>query len=591
MADVQNENLNSFFASSGSGLESDVLGVLESILRLYSLTPQELFWKWESYCLKMGPEDTTLDLGTARMFQKDVQDSLERSHQGSHSERKPMVSATPRSAVRSGDVYGMLDELTPNAGPRRTGSIKRKNEFETPAPKRYVRTEKKLNGQTTGVTFADRKDAGTIVETINSHIPAAEPLIAPHAEPRVKLLSNTEVKKFSYKPMSMRVNESSEVLDERIEDFMGIVQKHHKLDESAFGNAAAQSTNEIVAVGRIACDTPEGKLNQASLLLELSRKYGGGLRVPLKVDSLETYSFFPGQIVAVRGTNASGQYFQVSEVLSLPLLPMPVSSSDTFDAVNDRLGVSEDSTGMPLNVMFASGPYTADDNLDFEPLQALCQKASEQMVDAMVLTGPFLDIEHPLLASGDFDLPESKGMDQEENMTTLFRNWISTHIMKVCAAVPSITIVLVASVRDAISKHVSWPQEGLIRKDLGLPKQVRMLPDPCFISLNEVNIGISSHDILQQLSKEQISQGQKAALLDRLPGYLIEQRHFFPLYPATSREKSMRDGVRGVGDCIDLGFYKLGEWPVVRPDVLFVPSALTASVKVSFYLFRVNDVV
>lgn len=585
MAETQNENLNSFFAPTGNGLEPDVLGVLESILRLYSLTPQELFWKWESYCLKMGPEDTSLDLGTARMFQKDVQDGLERSHQGTHSDRKPMVSATPRSTTRGGDVYGMLDELTPNAGARRTGSVKRKNEFETPAPKRFVKTEKKVNGQAVGVAFAERKDAGAIVETINGHIPASEPLIAPHAEPRIKLLSNTEVKKFSYKPMSMRVNESSEVLDERIEDFMTIVQSHHKLDESAFGNAAAQSTNEIVAVGRIACDTPEGKLNQASLLLELSRKYGGGLRVPLKVDTLETYSFFPGQIVAVRGTNASGQYFQVSEVLSIPLLPMPVSSSGTFDTVNERLGVSEDSTGMPLNVLFASGPYTADDNLDFEPLQALCQKATEHMVDAMILTGPFLDIEHPLLASGDFDYP---GTDQDESMTSLFRNWISSHIMKVCASVPSITIVLVASVRDAISKHVSWPQEGLIRKDLGLPKQVRMLPDPCFISLNEMNIGISSHDILQQLSKEQISQGQKNVLLDRLPGYLIEQRHFFPLYPALSRDKAMRDGVRGVGDCIDLGFYKLGEWPVVRPDVLFVPSALTASVKVSL-MFRFFD--
>lgn len=574
MAETQNENLNSFFAPTGNGLEPDVLGVLESILRLYSLTPQELFWKWESYCLKMGPEDTSLDLSTARMFQKDVQDGLERSHQGTHSDRKPMISATPRSTVRNGDVYGMLDELTPNAGPRRTGSVKRKNEFETPAPKRFVKTERKVNGQqtTAGVPFAERRDAGVVVETINGHIPAAEPLIAPHAEPRTKLLSNTEVKKFSYKPMSMRVNESSEVLDERIEDFMTIVQKHHKLDESVFGNAAAQSTNEIVAVGRIACDTPEGKLNQASLLLELSRKYGGGLRVPLKVDTLESYSFFPGQIVAVRGTNASGQYFQVSEVLSIPLLPMPVSTSDTFDTINDRLGVSEDSTGMPLNVLFASGPYTADDNLDFEPLQALCQKATEQMVDAMVLTGPFLDIEHPLLASGDFDPPDQ----DETSMTALFRTWISTHIMKVCASIPSVTIVLVASVRDALSKHVSWPQEGLIRKDLGLPKQVRMLPDPCFISLNEVNIGISSHDIMQQLSKEQISHGQKSVLLDRLPGYLIEQRHFFPLYPAVSREKSGK----GVGDCIDMGFYKLGEWPVVRPDVLFVPSALTPSVKV-----------
>jgi len=581
MAETQNENLNALFAPSGNGLEPDILGVLESILRLYSITPQELFYKWESYCLKMGSEETKLDLGTARMFQKDVQDGLERSHQGRHSERKPVVSATPRTTGKSGDVYGMLDELTPNAGPRRTGSVKRKNDFDTPAPKRVAKSEKKANGaQSTGIAFADRQNAGAVLETLNSQIPAVEAPIAPFAEPRVKLIANTDVKKFGYKPMSMRLTESSEVLDERIDDFQGLLQKHHKLEDNAFGNAAAQSTSEIVAVGRIACDTPEGKLNQASLLLELSRKWGGGLRVPLKVDTLSTYSFFPGQIVAVRGTNASGQYFQVNEILTVPPPPLPVSAPAIIDAMNEKLGVSEESTGTPLNIMFASGPYTADNNLDFEPLQALCNKATEDMVDAMILTGPFLDIEHPMLASGDFDLPDVKGIDQDANTTTLFRLWISSVLDKVCSAVPSITIILVPNVRDAISKHVSWPQEHIIRKELGLPKQVKMLPDPCFISLNEVVVGISSHDVLYQLSREQISQNNKTGLLERLPGYLIEQRHFFPLYPSLSRDKLSSDGVKATGDCIDLGYSKLGEWANVRPDLLLLPSMLTPSIKV-----------
>ena len=581
MFQAQNENLNAVFASSENGLEPDISGVLESILRLYSITPQELFYKWESYCLKMGSEETVLDLSTARMFQKDVQDNLERSHQGKSSDRRSAVSATPRTTTKSGDVYGMLDELTPNAGPRRNGSVKRKSDFETPAPKRLAKPMPKSNSnQSASAPFAERQNAGQIVETINSHIPVAVPPIAPHAEPRLKPIANTDVKKFGYKPMSMRVNESSEVLDERIEDFLALTQKHHKLEESAFGNAAAQSTNEIVAVGRIACDTPEGKLNQASLLLELSRRWGGGLRVPLKLDSLPSYSFFPGQIVAVRGTNASGQYFQVTEVLSIPAPPVPVSAPATIEAMNEKLGMSEDSTGTPLNILFASGPYTADDNLDFEPLQALCNKAAEDMVDAMVLTGPFLDIEHPLLAAGDFDLPDVKGMDQDANMTTLFRLWISSQLDKVCSAVPSITIVVVPSVRDAISKHVSWPQEHLVRKDLGLPKQVKMLPDPCFISLNEVVLGISSHDILHQLSREQISHGNKVGLLERLPGYLIEQRHFFPLYPSLSRDRLSSEGIMATGDCIDLGYYKLGEWSNVRPDMLLLPSTLTPSIKV-----------
>jgi DNA polymerase alpha subunit B len=109
------ENLDAAFDPSGNGLPPDILGVLESTLRLHSLTAEELFIKWEVYCLKMGSEETKLDLETARMFAKDVQDSVERGdsraqQQGSKfapkSDRKSAVHATPR-AVGTGDVFGM----------------------------------------------------------------------------------------------------------------------------------------------------------------------------------------------------------------------------------------------------------------------------------------------------------------------------------------------------------------------------------------------------------------------------------------------------------------------------------------------------
>lgn len=401
-------------------------------------------------------------------------------------------------------------------------------------------------------------------------------------------MANTDLKKFSYKPMAMRLAEASEILDERIDEFMSIIQKHHSLDDSAFGNAAAQGTNEIVAVGRIASDTAEGKLNNASLVLETSRRMGAGIRVPLKIDALTpSWQFFPGQIVALRGTNASGAYFTVSEVLQIPLLPVPASSVQSIDTINERLGVTNESAGQPLNIMFASGPYTADDNLDFEPLQALCSKAADEMADALVLTGPFLDIEHPLLATGDFDLPEGKGADSDATLNTAFRLWISTPLQRLCSAVPSITIILVPSVRDAVSKHVSWPQDQLPKKDLGLglAKQIKMLPNPCTISLNETVIGISSQDILYELSREQVSGGGGGQdLMTRLPRFLIEQRHFYPLFPPVSRHQSPKgSGPKATGACLDLGYLKLGEWWNARPDVLVVPSMLTPSVKVSLW--------
>jgi DNA polymerase alpha subunit B len=128
------------------------------------------------------------------------------------------------------------------------------------------------------------------------------------------------------------------------------------------------------------------------------------------VDSVPSANFFPGQIVALRGINPSGEYFTVKEILPIPLLPPAASSAVALDNINDRI---EADSSLPLNVMIAAGPYTTDDNLDFEPLQEICQKAADSFADSLVLMGPFLDIEHPLLASGDFDLPDIKGIDPD----------------------------------------------------------------------------------------------------------------------------------------------------------------------------------
>ena len=579
-------NFNALFAPATDGLAPDILGVLESTQRLHSISAQELFYKWESYCLKMGSEETKLDLNTARMFQKDIQDQLVRENQSKNNtarglERKAAVSATPRAVTNSSDVFGMFDDLTPGTI-RKSGSVKRKaNVEDTPMPKKVNKSaamKSPLEGS--AIPFASRANPGQILETLNSQLAQAEPPIAPSAEPRVKLVLNTDMKKFSYRPMSMRQSDSSEVLDERIDAFITIIQKHHNLEDSIFGNAAAQSTNEIVAVGRIACDTPENKLNASSMVLEMSRRMGAGLRVTIDVSALKKYTFFPGQIVALRGTNASGMYFSVQEVLEIPQLPMPSSQPAMLEASNAKLD------SQPLHILFGSGPYTADDNLSFESLHELCTQAADQLADALILTGPFLDTEHPLLASGDFDLPESKNLDISDpsSMSALFRAWIAAPLQKLLHANPNITILLVPSTRDAISKHVSFPQEQLTgKKELGLAnKQVKLLPNPCFVSLNEVVVGITSQDVLFDLSRETVTFNEQGEVMSRLPGLVMQQRHFYPLFPPA----------RGSGKVmqLDVGFSKLAEWGSVRPDLLVLPGGTGGMVKVSsFALFEGSD--
>jgi DNA polymerase alpha subunit B len=440
-------------------------------------------------------------------------------------------------------------------------------------------------------SFNDRLNAGQAVEVLNEHLLISEPPIAPYAEPRIKLTANSDMKKLSYKPMAMKSSEASETLDDRIDEFMALIQAHHKLEDSAFGSAANQSTNEIVAVGRIASDSLEGKLNASSLVLETSRRMGGGLRIPLKVDTLSGYQFFPGQIVALKGINTSGDDFTISEVLETPLLPNAASAPATIDAHIQRLrggpgAMDSDTDAAPLNILLGAGPYTADDNLDFEPLHALCSQAADSYADALVLTGPFLDVDHPLIASGDFDLPEEAMTEPDTaTMSTIFKYLVSPAFNQLVASNPHITILLVPSVKDAISKHVSWPQEPFPRKELGLPKAAKIIGNPMTISLNEIVVGISSQDIFTELRQEEVTGGnpKDASLLARLPKYLIEQRNFFPLFPPANRQTLPKTGTReGIpaGAMLDLSYLKLGEMLNVRPDLLIIPSLLPPFAKV-----------
>ncbi|PGG96420.1 DNA polymerase alpha subunit B [Blastomyces parvus] len=600
-----------FSGSCPSGVPQDVAAELRSIMRLHSMSAQDLSYKWDAYCLKMGAEETTLNLDTVRGLKRDVQDTLERESRGkTHmrgADKRNAISATPRAAANTRDVFGMLDDFASSPQDRTTNSagasaVKRKAAFGTPTASKMGRVEKRTgslvdsktptrpsNGdlpQLQPTPFSERQNSGQVLETINSHLSQAQPPIAPYPTERIKPTANTDMKKFAYKPMSMHSNEASEVLDNMIDEFTDIIQKHHGLDDTVFGSAANQSTKEIIAVGRIACDSLEGKLNTASLVLETSRRIGAGLRVPLKVNSLPSVQFFPGQIVALRGINASREYFTVFEVLSTPLLPPAASPPAIIQSINDRLG--DNDAERALNILIASGPFTADDNLDFEPLRALCLKAAEEYADALILTGPFLDLEHPLIASGDFDLPDIKGLDPDNaTLSSLFRCYITPLLKQLVSAVPSICIFLIPSVRDAVSKHVSFPQEKLPKRDLDLSqtKQVRTVPNPVTLSLNESVFGMCSHDVLFELRQEEVVGGKpsEGGLLTRLSRYLIEQRHFLPVFPTAARKDLPNSGVEGglaTGAMLDISYLKLGEWWNARPDVLITPSTLLPFAKV-----------
>jgi DNA polymerase alpha subunit B len=111
MADTDTQELNERFAVGDQQLEPDMLAELQSIMRMHSLSAQDLFFKWESYCIKMDMDDMKLSVDNLRSLKRDIQDALERenrNHNAHVAKSEKRVGATPRTAVKSnGDVFGM----------------------------------------------------------------------------------------------------------------------------------------------------------------------------------------------------------------------------------------------------------------------------------------------------------------------------------------------------------------------------------------------------------------------------------------------------------------------------------------------------
>ncbi|PNY25316.1 DNA polymerase alpha subunit B [Tolypocladium capitatum] len=616
MADAE---LQSRF-SPNKPLEPDVLAELQSMMRLHDLSAEDLFFKWESYCIELDLDAHEASLRAVRNLKASIQDALEKSshRHGQQGERK--INATPKAG--GADVFGMLDGLvpsTPAAGGRGRlggkGSASAKRRMETPragagsSPAGGMRHQlHAMDGlpcaspcfrvPSGANAFGERANPGEVLEILNAALAPAQPPLAPFPEPRIKLTAASDQKKLAYKPLAMKLSEASEILDDRIDDFSALVQEHHGLDDGAFGSAARQGTTEVVAVGRVASDSTEGRLNAASLVLETSRRTGMGFRVPLKMDNIRAWSLFPGQMVALRGSNATGSEFVANDVLEIPLLPNAASTSAALEAHRERLrggrdSMDSDAEPAPLSMLFAAGPYTADDNLDYEPLHALCGQAADTYADALVLAGPFVDIDHPLIATGDFDLADDAAHDPDTaTMATVFKHLFAPALNRLAAASPHLTVVLVPSVRDVLAKHVSWPQDTLARKELGLPKAVRVVSNPMTLSVNEMVLGVSSQDALCELRAEELARAAAPGdLMGRLCRYLVEQRHYFPLFPPADRARLPRTGTEAgvaTGAVLDLSYLKLGEMVNVRPDVMLVPSTLPPFAKVVESVLAIN---
>lgn len=249
-------------------------------------------------------------------------------------------------------------------------------------------------------------------------------------------------------------------------------------------------------MGMICCDF-DGKLDPASTIL-LGADDTRCVTARLNFSKTKSFGIFPGQTVMVSGVNPKGDTIFVEEVLAERILTPPAPPKIENE----------------VKFVVASGPYTHNDDLVYDPLHDLILYCKDNKPDVVILTGPFMEADHSLIV----------GNVLAETFESFFEKMLAGIVE---AIGEETTICMVSSCKDAVSCMV-YPTHPMTTNKTY--PNVRMLPDPCVIDVNGITIGITSTDVVDHLLTEELSVncGDK---VKRVVNYLFHQGSFYPLSP------------------------------------------------------------
>lgn len=568
----------------------------EQIIKIFSISVEDLYINWESLVVtKFDGQKLDLSVDNLSKLQSYIQANLEKRKQ--HNGNVPSTVKInrkiniPNSANGGSSPFDIL--------PSTPGSIKKKQKLSdstnTPIRKLVSPLSKPSPGSNatpisqnlkesstdtpTPLKTTQDQESGKVIESLNDTIPISKGFTTDiDTENPIKLIANFDPKKYQFRTMRTKLLETADVLDDQIDTFTKIIQDHYQIPSSDFSNPSIISQSETIAVGRIVPDNPttptDVVLNSDSLALETSRVLGIGRRVQLDLSQLTNYSFFPGQIVALKGKNASGEFFRVTEILEIPLLGAPVSSKSELELFNDKLEND-------VKVIVTTGPYTTSKDLKFDHLSHLVDKINNELKPHVVIMfGPFIDITHPSIFNGELEVQTEEGITKKPTTLDEVFKYVVSPILK--RINNKVQVIIIPSLKDAVSKHAAYPQDSLDRKSLQLTKNFKTFPNPSIFQINETLIGVSNNDIFKDCKDVTKGESFKQNRFDRIANHVISQRRFYPVFPGSSNLKKRKLGEDGKEEILenqpasdlDVPYLGLSEFGDVIPDILIIPSEL-----------------
>ncbi|XP_072345403.1 DNA polymerase alpha subunit B isoform X2 [Scyliorhinus torazame] len=353
-------------------------------------------------------------------------------------------------------------------------------------------------------------------------------------------------KRFKY--MFQKLRDVRAVLNDRIEELIQVLKDHYKMED--FRSVAMPAQEPVTFLGQIACDS-NGKLNAKSVILQGDLKHSAGLQVPVDLSELKDYSLFPGQVVALEGTNSTGQRMVASRLYEGVPLPFykaekcPEEEEEAFEGLEQQM------------VLVACGPYTTSDSITYDPMMDLIDVINRDQPDICILLGPFVDSRHEQIETCQLTV----------TFQEVFKQCMKGIIEGTRGS--GSRLVFVPSLRDVHHDFV-YPQAPFhcfepLKED---KERVHFVSDPCTLIINGVVFGVTSTDVLFHMGAEEINSPPGGSdRFTRILKHILTQRSYYPLYPPAEEMN------------IDYECFQLYAQTPVTPDVLIVPSELRYFIK------------